>query len=370
MTLNDIHNIYLIGDTHFGIRNNSVEWSEIQHGFFEFFFKKIEPFFNPDHDIIIFQGDIFHYREAVNVRVQNEVLDLFTKLSEKFKRGVFAITGNHDTYYKDKSEIHSLRVIGDLANNIHIFENPEILSINGQHNFLLVPWIEDSKRMKSVLSDHFKFAQYVICHTDVVGFKFNKWASVEKGLDLDSMKEYKRIYSGHIHIRQQKGNMLYTGTPYQMDRGDVGNTKGFYILNVASSEIEEKFVRNTHSPVFLKFKLYDVLEMSIPEINHAFNNNFVDIMIDVSFANTFTVTRFLEAISESKHRKLEFFTYTSKDKEQVKTADDFNSEDDFSLTDIFKAYLKTKEYSADLKRSIVEKFVDINKVVKEEKDYA
>lgn len=370
MILKDIHNIYLIGDTHFGIRNNSVEWSEIQRDFFDFFLKKIEPYFDPEHDILVFEGDIFHYREAVNVRVQNEVLDLFTMLAKKFKRGVFAITGNHDTYYKDKSEIHSLRVIGDLADNIHIFENPEILSINGTHDFFMVPWVEDPRKLKSLLADHLKFCQYVICHTDVVGFNFNKWAKVEKGLNPEDLNEYKRIYSGHIHIRQQKGNMLYTGTPYQMDRGDLGNTRGFYVLNVEKPEIDEKFVKNTHSPVFLKYKLDEVLEMSVDEIRRTFDNNFVDIMIDVNFANKFTVTRFLDAISESKHRKLEFFTYTNQDKEQVKTADDFDAEDNFNLTDIFKAYLKTKDYSPDLKREIVIKFLDIHKQVKEEKTYA
>lgn len=371
MVLTNIDNIYLIGDTHFGVKNNSIEWSQIQKDFFlKFFFEKIEPFFNPDKDIIIFEGDIFHYREAVNVRVQNEVFDIFTFLAKKFKRGVFAITGNHDTYYKDNNTIHSLRALSNLADNIHIFESPEILSINGMHDFLMVPWIEEPKKLKSILADHLSFCQYVICHTDMIGFKFNKWVTVEKGLDPKTLEEYKRVYSGHIHIRQQKGNILYTGSPYQMDRGDSDNVKGFYVLGVNTQTLEETFITNTYSPIFVKYKINDILEMSIHEILKAFNNNFVDILIDISFANKFNITRFLEEISQSKHRKLEFFTYSTQESKTIDISEDFDPDDNFNLVDIFKSYVKTKDYSRDFKKQVAIKFIDLHNRVKEEKDYA
>ncbi len=372
MKLTNIRYVYLVGDTHFGIRNNSMEWSEIQKDFFmNFFLKKIDADFDEDRDILIFEGDIFHYREAVNVRVQNEVLDLFTILAKKFKRGVFAITGNHDTYYKDKSEVHSLRAIGNLADNIHVFETPEILSINNQHDFLMLPWVDDPAKVKNILADHLKFCQYVVCHTDIVGFKYNKWVTIEKGLEKDAFAEYKRVYSGHIHIRQEKGNILYTGSPYQMDRGDIGNTRGFYRLQVDTPEIQEHFVRNSKSPIFLKYDIFDILDMPKSAIVEQFSNNFVDVMINVKFANKFPVPRFLEEIANSTHRRLEFFTYTDKEKvENSATADEFDPDKDFNLFDIFKAYLKTKDYPLDFKKKIAAKFVELHKEVMEEQNNA
>lgn len=371
MRLTNIRYIYLIGDTHFGIKNNSMEWSEIQKDFFmKFFFDKVDKDFDENRDIIVFEGDIFHYREAVNVRVQNEVLDLFTILAKKFKRGVFAITGNHDTYYKDKNEVHSLRTLGNLAPNIHIFESPEILSINDTHEFLMLPWVDDQAKMKNILADHLDFCEYVICHADIVGFKFNKWASVEKGLEKESLSGFKRVYSGHIHIRQEKGNILYTGTPYQMDRGDQGNTKGIYRLKVDDPAITETFIRNTTSPRFLKYDIMDLLEMTKPAILEDFANNFIDVMINVKFANKFSVPRFLEELSGSKHRKIEFFTYTDQEKVEATINSEFNADDKFNLTDIFKAYVKTKEYSPGFKKKLAYKFVEIHKEVSEETNYA
>lgn len=371
MKLSNIRNIYLIGDTHFGFRNNSMEWSEIQRDFIlGFFLNKISKDFDENRDILIFEGDIFHYRESVNVRVQNEVLDIFTELAKKFKRGVFAITGNHDTYYKDKSEIHSLRSIGNLANNIHIFESPEILSINDSHNFLMLPWVEDTTKMQNILLDHLHFCQYVICHTDFKNFKFNKWVTVEKGLDPELVAEYKRIYVGHIHMRQEKNNILYTGTPYQMDRGDIGNIRGFYKLSVDTKEIQETFIRNTQSPVFLKYDVFELLDMPKQTILELFANNFIDIMINVKFVNKFPVPRFLDELVGSTHRKIEFFTYSDQEKIESNMNSEFNSDAGFNLTDIFKAYLKTKDYPIEFKKKLASKFLEIHNTVKQEKTYA
>lgn len=365
MRLDNIRNIYLIGDTHFGIRNNSLEWSNIQKSFFiDFFLKKIEKDFEPEHDILIFEGDIFHYRESVNVRIQNEVRDLFEILSKKFKRGVFAITGNHDIYYKDKREIHSLKPLSDLASNIHIFENPEVLSINGNHNFLMLPWIEDKKQMTSILSKYVKFCNYVICHTDIIGFNFNKWVKVEKGLKSEDFSDYTRIYSGHLHNRQSNKNILYTGTPYQMDRGDLGNIRGFYKIDVTSSELKEQFIKNTYSPQFIKMDLYDILEMSKLEISKTFDNNFIDVLIDISFANKITIPIFLDLISDSNHRTLEFFTYS---KNKTNVSNTIEIKDSFDLTEIFKIYLKEKEYDIDIKEKVINEFLLIKKQILEER---
>jgi DNA repair exonuclease SbcCD nuclease subunit len=319
---------------------------------------------------VIFEGDIFHYREAVNVRVQNEALDIFTSIAKKFKRGVFAITGNHDTYYKDKSEVHSLRAIRNLASNIHIFENPEILTINETHSFLMIPWVEDGQKLVNLLEDHRSFCSYVICHADIIGFKFNKWVAIEKGLDPEKVSKYKRVYSGHIHIRQEKNNILYTGSPYQMDRGDIGNTKGFYKLTVESSELIETFVRNTYSPVFLKYDMLDLLELPVKTILETFKNNFIDVMINVNFASKLSIPMFLEELSRSTHRKIEFFTYSDQEKADLSLTSDFNPDDGFNLTDIFKLYLKSKDYPLAFKKKLATKFLDIHREIKQEKSYA
>jgi hypothetical protein len=365
MQLNNIRKITLIGDLHLGIKNNSMEWLQIQKSFLlDFLISKVDEDFNQAQDILLFEGDIFHSRESINVRVHDEALTIFKTLAEKFKRGIYIIIGNHDVYYKDRNVVHSLKAISHLSDNIHVFENPKTLSINGSHNFLMLPWVEDTSKISGIISDNKDFCDYVICHTDVKGVKYNRWTKVDHGVEVSDLESYKRVYSGHIHHRQEFKNVLYTGTPYQMDRGDRGNTKGFYQLDVSSSKIIETFIENTQSPVYKKFDVYDLLEKPMSDIIDEFNNSFVDIMISVSLVNKFSVNRFLELISKSTHRKIEFFTYANDDSKSDSTSVEFNPEDQFNVIDIFKSYIKSKEYSQTFKQSLAKKFVEIHNTVK------
>jgi DNA repair exonuclease SbcCD nuclease subunit len=366
MNLTGIRKIFLIGDLHLGIKNNSVEWLQIQKDFLlDFLIKKVDEDFDQDRDILVFEGDIFHSRESINVRVQNEAFEIFKALSMKFKRGVYIIIGNHDVYYKDKNEVHSLKSLSHLASNIHVFEKPEIIRINGTHNFLMLPWVEKTEDIVRIIKDHENLCDYIVCHADVKGLRFNKWTKVEHGLELKDLSSYKRVYAGHIHHRQEQANVLYTGTPYQMDRGDRDNVKGFYSLDLTSSKIAETFIENTNSPTYKKFDIYEVLEMSPNEICEQFANSFVDIMIGITIANKFSVTRFLETIAKSTHRKIEFFTYVEETTE-IQTDLDLSSDDQFSVMDIFKKYIKTKDYSKAFKISLAKRFFDIHNSVKQQ----
>jgi hypothetical protein len=370
MNLNNIRKITLVGDLHLGIRNNSIEWLEIQKNFLlDFLLKKVDEDFDQDRDILILEGDIFHSRESINVRIHDEALKIFKELSSKFKRGIYIILGNHDVYYKDRNVVHSLKSIEQVSDNIKVFENPEILTINSKHRFLMLPWVEDTKRISQIITDHKEICEYVICHADIKGVRFNKWTKVEHGIEVSDLSSYKRIYSGHIHIRQEFKNVLYTGTPYQMDRGDRDNTKGFYEIIIEESDVSEKFIENTGSPVYKKFDVFEVLEWPVSKILAEFNNSFVDLMINTKFANIFPVTRFLELIEKSGHRKIEFFTYLDQTEETTETFE-FDPEEPFNILDIFKQYLKIQNYSRVQAVSIAKKFIELHNSVKQEsRDY-
>lgn len=373
MKLDNIRKIHLVGDLHLGIKNNSLEWLEIQkHWLLEEFIRQVDMDFDEDRDILIFEGDINHSRESMNIRIQTEVFSIFSQLAKKFKRGIYIILGNHDVYYKDNNEVNSVKALTYLADNIHVFERADVLTINRNHSFLMLPWVDDYSRLANIIDDYRDQAKYVICHADVKGLTLNKFAKVEHGLELNSLKSFQRVYAGHIHIRQEKNNLLYTGTPYQMDRGDRDNEKGHYVLDVSTSKLSETFIPNKVSPVFIKLDILTILEMSSIEVENLFRNNFVDIMINVNFANKFSVTNFLEKISQANYRKVEFFTYVGSEQseESAQANSEFDVQDDFDVKDIFLSYLKTKEYSRDLKKSLFIKFEEIFKKVKEQNKYA
>jgi hypothetical protein len=365
MKLTNIRKITLVGDLHLGIKNNSIEWLQIQKDFLlDFLINEVDKDFDEDRDILFLEGDIFHSRESINVRIHDEALTIFKKLADKFKRGIYIIIGNHDVYYKDRNVVHSLKAISHVADNIHVFESPEILTINGTHNFLMLPWVEDNSRINQIITDHSDLCEYIVCHADIKGLRFNKWTKVEHGIEVDQLTSYKRVYAGHIHHRQEFKNVLYTGTPYQMDRGDRDNTKGYYELTLEKASITERFIENTQSPVYKKFDIYELLELSTDSVINLLNNSFVDVMISVNFVNKFSVARFLETISKSTHRKIEFFTYVDEVKDD-NTASEFNPEDQFNIIDIFKVFIKSRDYSQSFKTDLARKFIEIHGIVKQ-----
>ena len=92
------------------------------------------------------------------------------------------------------------------------------------------------------------------------------------------------IISGHFHLRDEKeigkSMIVYTGNPFQMDFGDVQQRKGYYLLDIKSSEYEfiENNLTTKHIIVYLSklIKLKDadeVFKSFIP-------NNIIKLTID------------------------------------------------------------------------------------------
>lgn len=368
MDLNNIRNIYLLGDLHIGVKNNSNEWFDIQREFLVKWFleKIIEDGFDPELDILMQAGDWNHVRESTNVRISNSSHEIFEILSKTFKKGVHIILGNHDVYYKDRTDVHSLKDIDRIFDNIKVYETPELLKINEKHNFLMLPWEHDVEQLSRKIKHFNGKADYILCHADIKNFQLNKWTKLEHGIEQEELTGFKKIYSGHIHIRQESMNMNYIGTPYHLDRGDNGNTKGFYKLNMEGPEIVETFIENTFSPRFIKHNAVDILNMSLIDVKELFNNNFVDILIDSELAKVFPITQFVELVKDSGHRKIEFYPYASEtDIDGVVIQDSY----DYNIFDVLNEYLKVREVPSQLSNKVSSKFKEIHDTIKNAKNY-
>jgi hypothetical protein len=367
MILKDVRKVFVLGDLHLGVRNNSLEWSEIQSDFLlNFFLQKVdEEGFDPERDILVQVGDWNHVRESTNTRIYKLSLKIAEELTKKFKRGVFVILGNHDVYYKDRTDTHSLEGFDKIYKNFHVFEEAELLHLNS-HRFLMMPWVENLEELKRKVNSH--PADFVFCHADIKGFSLNKMQKLEHGLEGKDLTRFKRIYSGHIHIRQEKGNVLYVGTPYEMDRGDRGNVKGFYVLDVTEKEVKEKFIENTSSPKYIKHDVFDFLDLNLTQIGEIFKNNFVDITIESSFSQRFPMSQFTEMIKDLGHRQAEFFSYS---KEQLKTKSEaeIDSSYEYNIFTILNDNLREMNLSESQSSLISSTFKEIYDSLKNTKHY-
>jgi DNA repair exonuclease SbcCD nuclease subunit len=368
MKLDNIRKIFVLGDLHLGIRNNSVEWSDIQSSFLiDYFLQQVEEEgFDPEVDILVQVGDWNHVRESTNTRIYKLSLKIAEVFTKKFKRGVFVILGNHDVYYKDRTDTHSLEGFDRMYSNFKIYERPELLSINS-HKFLMLPWIEKLDELKNQIQLH-KSAEYVFCHADVKGFNLTKVTKLEHGLEQSDICQFTRIYSGHIHIRQEKGNVLYVGTPYEMDRGDRGNQKGFYVLDVSGKVVTEKFIPNHFSPKHTRFEVLDLLELTPDGIQQEFINNFVDIMIESEFSKKFPLSQFTELVKGYGHRRLEFASY-SQDQLKNRSELELDANYEYNIFTLLDERMKLMNLPVDQSTQIVDKFKEIYDSLRNTKQY-
>jgi len=100
MNVPNAKRLWIITDTHLGIRNSSEEWIQIMRKyFFEWFIPKVKKEYKPG-DVLLHLGDVYDSRQSINLKVLNLCVEIFGELSKVFEDGVYVIIGNHDIYSK------------------------------------------------------------------------------------------------------------------------------------------------------------------------------------------------------------------------------------------------------------------------------
>ena len=271
--------IWFITDTHLGIKNSSNEWIDIMNEYFrDWFFPLIRKEYK-EGDILVHLGDWYDSRQSLSLKALNLGVWVAEEMSSIFKDGIYVIAGNHDVWGKSSNEINSLKSIKWIP-NFTILEEPESATF-GNKSVFMMPWRKDSDQERETL-DSLGPHDYLFCHTDIVGLKFNKYTRVEHGTKEEDLNKFRRIYSGHIHYSQNQGNVRMLGSTYELTRSDMGNKK--YILCLDLSTEKEKVYTNNFSPKYKKYAFNYILEKTPEELEPEFRNNFIDIFIDPSLA--------------------------------------------------------------------------------------
>jgi len=296
----EIKRVWFITDTHLGARSNSQEWIDIiEDYFYNFFIPLVKKHYRPG-DILCHLGDVFDSRSAINLKVLTVCVNIFEDLSEIFKDGIIIIPGNHDVYAKSSNDVNSLISLKWIP-NIQIFEEPASLMI-GTKKFLLMPWRKDHEEEKACVQSMGPH-DYLLCHADIAGMKFNKHVVVSTGCDISTYKDFTRVYCGHIHYAQRKNNITLLGSPYEITRSDMNNEKGITLLDLESGK--EQYWPNTHSPRFLQYSFTHILNDTPEKTKHNFRNNFVDVYINSEHSLKAPLGTLTEML-EGSFRKIDF----------------------------------------------------------------
>jgi DNA repair exonuclease SbcCD nuclease subunit len=256
--------VAIFSDLHLGIHNNSEDWHKIALWWADWIVKELTEKKIKD---IFFLGDFFDNRSEISV----QTLHLASEILNKFKDfNMLMIIGNHDAFYKNRSDIHSMGLASGHPNITIVDKNFEFEDYGKK--FAFVPWNNE-------LPDG-KF-DYIFGHFEIVSFKMNNFKVCDHGLSpIDFLgSKTDSVFSGHFHRRSMgsynEGRILYVGNTFPMDFADVDNTKGYHILDVETGGFE--FFENTISPKFKKFNLSKIKSITEDYIK----NNIVKMVVDM-----------------------------------------------------------------------------------------
>lgn len=77
---------------------------------------------------------------------------------------------------------------------------------------------------------------------ELAGFPMQKGDQLQHGKTTSMFDGYGMVFSGHYHTRSEKGNIAYTGIPYEITWADYADPKGFTVYDTNTAKYE--FVRN------------------------------------------------------------------------------------------------------------------------------
>jgi len=191
---------------------------------------------------LILIGDIFDSRTKLDISVIDQTCRALHRWSDKLE--LVIVVGNHDSMLRTP-QYNSLQVFNGYAT---VVEEPWLCTRGGK-KFLFVPWYDDPAELAKQIKEQQKkhTPHYLFTHILCEGAVPVKG----KGFPVKDLlpKKFTRIFLGDVHDPMQLApNVQYVGAPLQIDYRDAGGTRGVWMLDTASDQLQ--FIENTISPRF------------------------------------------------------------------------------------------------------------------------
>jgi hypothetical protein len=162
---------------------------------------------------------------------------------------VYFIPGNHDLYYRDKRDIQSVEWARHL---------PNVRIVNdwfSDGDVVIAPWLvgDDHKRVPKLKG------QYCFGHFELPHFYMNAMVQMpDTGeIQADAFHGFDKVFSGHFHKRQTKGNIVYLGNCFPHNYADAGDdSRGMMIIEWGK---EPEYRTWADQPKYRVYNLSDVL---------------------------------------------------------------------------------------------------------------
>jgi hypothetical protein len=234
-------------DIHFGLKSNSQTHNQDCLDFVDWYIAEAK---QAGCDTGMFMGDWHHNRNSLNITTMDYSLRALEKLGQAFDQ-FFFFPGNHDLYYKDKRDIHSVE-FGKYIPGITIVHEPVTIG-----EVTMCPWLVGDE-WKHIGKKH--TGKYIFGHFELPNFFMNAMVQMpDHGeIQLDNFKEYELGFSGHFHKRQQQGNMIYIGNAFPHNYADAwDDERGMMILEWGK---QPEYLTWPEQPTFRTTKLSELID--------------------------------------------------------------------------------------------------------------
>ena len=336
--------VAVITDTHFGARNDSQQ-------FLDYFLDFIENQFIPECEKrnithILHLGDLMDRRKFVNYNTLNQVRERFIQKIQNTGMTMWCLVGNHDTYFKNTNNINSLKELFTERFTCFVpIEKPHLLDVFGGLKIGMVPWINRENEAECM-----EFIQHcdadILCgHFELNGYEVLRGVKFDHGMDDRILRRFDKVLSGHFHIKHQKNNVHYLGTPYQITFSDLNEKKGFYILDTETKELE--FIENTNK-MFLSIQYTDELYDSNPDLS-VYANKYVKLFIEQN-KNQSKLDDFVEKLYDEKVSSLTIV------EDDTTNNDETDKLADMSLDTLSMIYKEAEDFYSSIEG------IDVNKL--------
>ncbi len=359
--------VFITTDWHFGVYvNNLDKWLNMMEDYFYNFFIPYLKENVKEGDILVHCGDLYDNRTSIPIIASYKAEKILTEISKILP--VHLIVGNHDLWNKGSNDINSVRLF-NFVENINVYTDTTTIEVFGT-KLVLMPWIE--KRLEMIRQIQSNSGDYLFCHSDLNGCRMHLNSVAHRNadkIDVDEFGRFKHVFSGHIHIRQTNKNFTFIGSPYQMDRNDMGDQKGITVLDLISGNIH--FEPNTYSPVFKKVQV--VNEDDVELIDGLKNSkDYIDLVISNNLLiNNRKLRRKLETILETGNfasvEYLDDIIKTEKEKKEKElTEEELQISIQLEYEEFIKGYIENQKYeNSDFRDGMLGEFNEIIRIYNE-----
>lgn len=203
----------IIGDMH--VKKNNIEES------FKLWSWIIATANKENAKTLTLLGDIFNDFGVTNIEVLNFWINAIIEAKSK-NLNMEIIVGNHDMSPDGLLNFPSF--FNSLG--VKIYDCPEI-----NENYMYIPFIRNSDEFIKIVNNLYTSKiTHLFCHQEFNGCMFENGFYAPHGVDPNKLPSSLKIISGHIHMRQEFGNIFYPGTPRALTKSDANQEKGIYFF--------------------------------------------------------------------------------------------------------------------------------------------